>query len=77
MSAAGEGNEEIVRLLLERGANINAANDVSVRFIELLVTGRLCVCVCVCVCVCGTGYRAHSPCPYILNMTEYNVMRLS
>jgi ankyrin repeat protein len=29
MSAAGEGNEEIVRLLLERGANINAANDVS------------------------------------------------
>ena len=43
MSAAGEGNEEIVRLLLERGANIDAANDVStvaMRFYMMIVRAR-------------------------------------
>jgi ankyrin repeat protein len=71
MSAAGEGNEEIVRLLLERGANIDAANDVSVRFIVFPLTAVCDVCVCdVCVvCVWGeAGSKARSSGSHIRNM---------
>ena len=43
--AAANGKADIIKLLLEAGASIEAKDDVSKRI-------SICTCVCVCVCVC-------------------------
>ena len=43
--AAQDGHTDIIKLLLEAGASIEAKDDVSKRI-------SICTCVCVCVCVC-------------------------
>jgi hypothetical protein len=45
MRAAGNGHEDIVRMLLDAGADASTANKVS---------SCVCVCVCVCVFVCAS-----------------------
>ena len=45
MYAAYNGKADIIKLLLEAGASIEAKNDVSKRI-------SICTCVFVCVCVC-------------------------
>jgi hypothetical protein len=45
MKAALSGHEDIVRMLLDAGADPSSADQVS-----------SCVCVCVCVCVCLTSF---------------------
>ena len=48
MLAAYNGNVDVVTVLLEAGASIEAKDNVSKRNIYM----HMCVCVCVCVCVC-------------------------
>ena len=43
--AAHNGHSDIVKVLLDAGADIEAKNTVSKRI-------SICTCVCVCVCVC-------------------------
>ena len=45
MWAAREGEADVIRVLLEAGASIEAKDNVSTRI-------SICTCVCVCVCVC-------------------------
>ena len=45
MMAASMGDADIIKLLLEAGASIEAKDTVSKRI-------SICTCVCVCVCVC-------------------------
>ena len=45
MLAAGNGHTDVIKLLLEAGASVEAKNKVSKRI-------SICTCVCVCVCVC-------------------------
>ena len=45
MLAAANGHSDIIKVLLEAGASIEAKDDVSKRIF-------ICTCVCVCVCVC-------------------------
>ena len=45
MLAAMYGHADVIKLLLEAGASIEAKDDVSKRI-------SICTCVCVCVCVC-------------------------
>ena len=45
MLAAQNGHTDIVKVLLEAGASIEAKDTVSKRI-------SICTCVCVCVCVC-------------------------
>ena len=47
MKAAYNGHSDVVKVLLEAGALIEAKDDVSKR-----ISICTCVCVCVCVCVC-------------------------
>ena len=49
MWAAYNGHADIVKVLLEAGASIEAKTIVSKR---ISICTCLCVCVCVCVCVC-------------------------
>ena len=44
--AAYNGHADVIRVLLEAGASIEAKNNVSKRI-------SICTCVCVCVCVCA------------------------
>ena len=44
MNAADRGHSEVVKLLLEAGASVEAKDNVS---------KRISTCTCVCVCVCG------------------------
>ena len=50
MQAAYNGKADIVSLLLEAGADIEAKSIVSKRISICLA--HVCICVCVCVCVC-------------------------
>ena len=43
--AAGNGRTDVIKVLLEAGASIEAKDTVSKRIF-------ICTCVCVCVCVC-------------------------
>ena len=57
MYAAGAGHNDMIELLLERGAEMNAASVDSTHllcrlFFFALLTSQSCACVCVCVCVC-------------------------
>ena len=45
MLAAEKGKADVVKVLLDAGASIEAKNKVSKRI-------SICTCVCVCVCVC-------------------------
>ena len=45
MLAARDGNADIVKVLLESEADIEAKDDVSKRI-------SICTCVCVCLCLC-------------------------
>ena len=45
MLAAMYGHADVIKLLLEAGASIEAKDDVSKRI-------SICTCVCICVCVC-------------------------
>ena len=45
MWAAGNGHSDVIKLLIDAGAAIEAKNNVSKRI-------SICACVCVCVCVC-------------------------
>ena len=45
MLAADHGHSDIIKLLIDAGASIEAKNNVSKRIF-------ICTCVCVCVCVC-------------------------
>ena len=46
MFAASHGKADVIKVLLEAGASIEAKNSVSKRI-------SICTCVCVCVCVCN------------------------
>ena len=45
MKAASNGNADVIKVLIEAGASIEAKDNVSKRIF-------ICTCVCVCVCVC-------------------------
>ena len=45
MWAAGYGHSDVIKVLLEAGASIEAKDKVSKRI-------SICTCVCLCVCVC-------------------------
>ena len=45
MLAAKNGNADIIKVLIDAGADIEAKDNVSKRI-------SICTCVCVCVCVC-------------------------
>ena len=45
MWAASKGHTDIMKVLIEAGASIEAKDNVSIRI-------SICTCVCVCVCVC-------------------------
>ena len=44
MKAAGNGHSDVIKVLIDAGAAIEAKDDVSKRI-------SICTCVCVCVCV--------------------------